>query len=367
MENKKLYFELLYNNKKITNVEYNNTTTIKQIILWISENYKTSDSNIKLFYNRKCISNSPNDYLSNILITQLSQLQSSRIKVQVLPQITLENLQFKERFFQIGNEINSFEITLDLFSKFSSAKAEIFDYFKKLFSELNQHIITSNYLISSENDDLDESLVDERFLFELFPFTEVKTFYFLVKNQSICFYSKLNNLNDPNFSKKVEKVPKVGMFKFPQKDEYFNIIIQTYSKAIKEVEVYNGMKIAELKDKIEEKFYVSKQYQELTYLFYRLDEDNLTIEDYKMKKNSTIYLRGYFFPLFFCDYYTKKISQIYINIASLVSEVIHLIIERFKLNCDVDSIQLLCNGKIIDNERFLIDYNIQKNQTIYFK
>jgi len=367
MDNKKLYFELLYNNKKLTDVEYNNSTTIKQIIKWISDKYKTSDSNIKLFYNKKCISHCHNDPISNILITQLTQLPNSRIKVQVMPQIILENLQIKERFFQIGNETNSFEISLDLFSKFSSAKAEIFDYFQKIFSEFNQQISNANYLISSENDDIDESLIDEKFLFELFPFTEVKSFYFLIKNQSICFYSRYNKINDQMLSNKVEKVPIVGMFKLPNKDECFKIITQTYNKVIKEIEVYNSMKIGELKDKIQEKFYVSKQYQELTYLFYRLDDDNLTIADFKMKKNSTVYLRGFFFPLIFCDYYTKKISQIYINIASLISEIIQLIIDKFKLNCEIDSIQLLCNGKILDNERYLIDYNIQKNQTIYFK
>lgn len=364
MENKKLFFELLYNNKKLTDVEYTNTTTIKQIIKWISDKYNTNDSNIKLIYNKKCINNSLNDPISSILLTQLTQIPNSKIKVQVLPQITLEKVLFKEKFFQIGNESNSFEIQIDLFSKFAFAKAENFNYFQKIFSQFNQQLYTSLYLISSDENDLDHSLVEDKFLFEIFPFTEEKNYYFLIKNQSICFYSKYNTIIDQVIPK---KLPTVGMFKLPQKDESFKIILQTYNKVIKEVEVFNNMKIGELKDKIQEIFYVSKNYQDLTYLFYRLDDDNLTIADYKMKKNSTIYLRGFYFPIIFCDYFTKKVSQIHINIASMISGIIQLIIDKFKLNCEVDSIQLICNGKILDNERFLIDYNIQKNQTIYYK
>jgi hypothetical protein len=168
-------------------------------------------------------------------------------------------------------------------------------------------------------------------------------------------------------SKKIEKVPNVGMFKLPKKDECFKIIIQTYNKVIREVEVYNSMSIGELKDRIQDTFLVSRNYQELTFLFYRLDNDDALVSDYKMKKHSTLYLRGFYFPLIFCDFYTKQKSNLYINIASQINEVIQLIIYKFKLECDADSIQLVCNGKMLDTDRYLIEYNIQKYQTIYFK
>ena len=38
-------FELLYNNKKIIDVEYNSTTTIDLVIKWISEKFKINYKN----------------------------------------------------------------------------------------------------------------------------------------------------------------------------------------------------------------------------------------------------------------------------------------------------------------------------------
>ena len=359
-------FELLYNNKKIIDVEYNSTTTIDLVIKWISEKFKINYKNIKLFYNKKCLNNIQSNLVSSILITQLCQIPNSKTKVQVIPQISLDNVYFKTRFVQIGNEINTFEINADLFSKFSSVKIEVFNFFQKIFTEFNQKLNSANYLISQDNEIPNDSLNDDKFLFENFPYLDEKTFSFLIKHQSICFYSQNSNELKED-SKKIEKLPDVGMFKLPKKDESFKIIIQTYNKIIKEIEVYNMMTIDELKDRIQQIFYVSKNYQELIFLFYKLDDDTLKISDYKMKKNSTVYLRGFYFPLIFCDFYTKQKSHIYINIASLISEIIQIIISKFKLDCDINSIQLICNGKILDCEKYLIEYNIQKYQTIYFK
>ena len=105
----------------------------------------------------------------------------------------------------------------------------------------------------------------------------------------------------------------------------------------------------------------------MTFLFYILDEDSLQICDYKMKRNSTVYLRGFYFPLIFCDFYTKQKIQIYINLACRISEIILNMINKFKLGCDIDSIELVSNGKILDCEKYLIEYNIQIYHTLYFK
>ena len=107
------------------------------------------------------------------------------------------------------------------------------------------------------------------------------------------------------------------------------------------------------------------EYQELFYLVYRLNQDDKQLFKYNIKPKSTIFLRGFYFPIIFSDFYTKKQNYLKINIATKVGELKNELIYKFKIDCD--NIDLICNGKILDNDRFLIEYCIQKLQTIYIK
>lgn len=363
MDLKKSIFELIYNDVKLIDIEYTSSTSVGQIVNIISTKFKINDKLIKLFYDKKQLI--PIDFISKILITQLSQIPNSKMKIIVVPQVNLQKILFKNSFSQIGNESNVFNVEVDIFSKFANAKNEIFNFFQNIFTEFNQKLNSANFLESPDTDFADDILKDEKLIHEIFEFKEEKIFYFLIKFQSIYFYSTLTNLKEEEVKKII--LPNVGMFKLPNKNENFKIIIQTYNTIIKEIEVCNTMTVGELKDKVQEMFLVSKNYQDLTFLFFRLDDDNNTIAYYKMKKYSTVYLRGFYFPVIFCDYYTKQSANIHINIASQISEIIEIIINKFKLDCDSDCVQLICNGKNLDSEKYLIEYNIQKYQTLYFK
>ena len=366
MDVKKYLFELIYNDIKLSDIDYTSSTSVSQIVNFISQKFKIKENLIKLFYDKKSLN--PIDLISKMLVTQLTQIPNSKMKIiQVVPQVNLEKISFKNSFFQIGNESNVFHVDVDLFSKFANVKFEIFEFFQNIFTEFNQKLNSANYLDSPDNEFLDDSLLDDKFVYEIFQFKDEKKFFFLIKFESIYIYSNLSTIKEEE-SKRIVKIPNVGMFKLPNKNETFKIIIQTYSKIIKEIEVCNTMTVGELKDKVQEIFFVSKNYQDLTFLFYRLDVDFNTIDFYKMKKNSTVYLRGFYFPIIFCDYYTKQNANIHINIASQISEIIQIIVKnKFKLDCDIDCVQLICNGKNLDSEKYLIEYNIQKYQTIYFK
>ena len=137
MEIKKKFFELIYNNEKIGEFEYNETTKIAQIKIMISQKLKINNNYIKLFYNKKSLLEE--DLISSIL-PQTTQIPNSKIKIQVIPQISLDIIPFKLKFIQIGNESNTFELCGDIFSKFSILKIEIFNFFQKIFTQFNQKI-----------------------------------------------------------------------------------------------------------------------------------------------------------------------------------------------------------------------------------
>ena len=224
----------------------------------ISQKLKINNNYIKLFYNKKSLLEE--DLISSIL-PQTTQIPNSKIKIQVIPQISLDIIPFKLKFIQIGNESNTFELCGDIFSKFSILKIEIFNFFQKIFTQFNQKLNSANYFISQENEISDESLKDILTFNEIFPFQIEKTFAFLIKHQSICFYSKFSYSPLNKDLKHSEKIPDVGMFKLPKNDEIFKIIIQTYNKIIKEIEVYNSMTIGQLKDKVQDILNVSKNYK----------------------------------------------------------------------------------------------------------
>ena len=127
------------------------------------------------------------------------------------------------------------------------------------------------------------------------------------------------------------------------------------------------MNIGQLKSLIEEKFMVKKEYQELLYLVYKLNNDEKQLKDYYIRPKGIIFLRGFYFPIIFVDYYEKKNKNVLsINIAEQIQYIRDEIINRLNLEKDF-KYQLIFNGKILEDENYLIDYNIQKMQTIYFK
>ena len=150
-------------------------------------------------------------------------------------------------------------------------------------------------------------------------------------------------------------------------NQKFSIVIQTYNHVVKEIDVFPEMKIGELKSLIEEKFMVKKEYQELLYLVYKLNNDEKQLKDYYIRPKGIIFLRGFYFPVIFVDFYEKKNKNILsINIAEQIQYIKDEIILRLNLEKDF-KYQLIFNGKILEDENYLIDYNIQKMQTIYFK
>ncbi len=150
-------------------------------------------------------------------------------------------------------------------------------------------------------------------------------------------------------------------------NQKFSIVIQTYNHVVKEIDVFPEMKIGELKSLIEEKFMVKKEYQELLYLVYKLNNDEKQLKDYYFRPKGIVFLRGFYFPIIFVDYYEKKNKNVLsINIAEQIQYIRDEIINRLNLEKDF-KYQLIFNGKILEDENYLIDYNIQKMQTIYFK
>jgi hypothetical protein len=150
-------------------------------------------------------------------------------------------------------------------------------------------------------------------------------------------------------------------------NQKFSIVIQTYNHVVKEIDVFPEMKIGELKSLIEEKFMVKKEYQELLYLVYKLNNDEKQLKDYYFRPKGIVFLRGFYFPIIFVDYYEKKNKNVLsINIAEQIQYIRDEIINRLNLEKDF-KYQLIFNGKILEDENYLIDYNIQRMQTIYFK
>ena len=147
----------------------------------------------------------------------------------------------------------------------------------------------------------------------------------------------------------------------------FSVVVQTYNHAVKELEVFPEMKIGELKILIEKNLMIKKEYQELLYLVYKLNNDDKQLKDYYIRPKGIIFLRGFYFPIIFVDYYEKKNKNVLsINIAEQIQYIKDEIILRLNLEKDF-KYQLIFNGKILDDENYLIDYNIQKMQAIYFK
>ena len=192
----------------------------------------------------------------------------------------------KFKFSQLENESNFFEISLDINkTTINDFKSKIFEFFKKLLKEeLNMHINSCEFYKDNNSNLFFNN--NNQTLKTYFPNNDL-TFYFLIQEQKINFYKNKpnlqllfpelyeeineeedNNNNNENIIEIRKNIPNGKTFK---------VIIQTYAHLIKEIQVYPEMTIGELKEEIERVFKVRKEYQELLYLVYRLNDDNKLI------------------------------------------------------------------------------------------
>ncbi len=201
------------------------------------------------------------------------------------------------------------------------------------------------------------------------------SFYFLLQEQKINFYKNKPNLQllFPELYEEINEEEDnnnnnnniIEIRKNIPNGKTFKVIIQTYAHLIKEIQVYPEMTIGELKEEIERVFKVRKEYQELLYLVYRLNDDNKLVKDYYIRPNGIIFLRGFYFPLLFVDFYQRKNKNlIAVNIAEKVECVKNEILNKLNLQQNFD---LIFNGKVLNDDSYLIDYYVQKMQIIYFR
>ena len=280
----------------------------------------------------------------------------------------------KFKFSQLENESNFFEISLDINkTTVNDFKSKIFEFFKNLLKEeLNMHINSCEFYKDNNSNLFFNN--NNQTLKTYFPNNDL-TFYFLIQEQKINFYKNKpnlqllfpelyeeineeedNNNNNENIIEIRKNIPNGKTFK---------VIIQTYAHLIKEIQVYPEMTIGELKEEIERVFKVRKEYQELLYLVYRLNDDNKLVKDYYIRPNGIIFLRGFYFPLLFVDFYQRKNKNlIAVNIAEKVECVKNEILNKLNLQQNFD---LIFNGKVLNDDSYLIDYYVQKMQIIYFR
>jgi len=280
----------------------------------------------------------------------------------------------KFKFSQLENESNFFEISLDINkTTINDFKSKIFEFFKNLLKEeLNMHINSCEFYKDNNSNLFFNN--NNQTLKTYFPNNDL-TFYFLIQEQKINFYKNKpnlqllfpelyeeineeedNNNNNENIIEIRKNIPNGKTFK---------VIIQTYAHLIKEIQVYPEMTIGELKEEIERVFKVRKEYQELLYLVYRLNDDNKLVKDYYIRPNGIIFLRGFYFPLLFVDFYQRKNKNlIAVNIAEKVECVKNEILNKLNLQQNFD---LIFNGKVLNDDSYLIDYYVQKMQIIYFR
>ena len=89
------------------------------------------------------------------------------------------------------------------------------------------------------------------------------------------------------------------------------------------------------------------------------------IKNYYIRPNGIIFLRGFYFPLLFVDFYQRKNKNlIAVNIAEKVECVKNEILNKLNLQQNFD---LIFNGKVLNDDSYLIDYYVQKMQIIYFR
>ena len=352
--------EIIYNKKLLFNYPYTSSSTLKDLKKFISSKYFLDLNDIILFQNA-------------------SQLKDDNIQIALLAKkskkIEMKNIISKFKFYQMENESNFFDLDVDLIdTTLEQFHLLVSTFFKQKMEEFNFNI--SNFEFFDEN----KPFFDNKKIFHMHfkeKYKEPK-FYFLIKDCSLYFNSKnfikeenneINN-NDNNQiinNNEIKDEKEILLRKNVEAGKTFKIIIQTYNHLIKEIEVYPEMKIDELKNIIEKNFMVSKEHQELLYIIYKLDENEKMLKDYYIRPNGVVFLRGYYFPLVFVDYFNKKNKNVIsINIAEQIKYIRKKIISLLNLE-DNYNYKLMLNGRTLDDNDYLINSNVQRMQMIYFK
>ena len=346
---------IIYNKKKLCSFPYKPASSIKDLKKLLQEKYFLLPEDIILSHNEKIIND--NEAKLNSILTNSKDINMKSI---------ISNF----KFCQMENEENSFDFNFDILdTTVDEFQSKVSKFFKQKMDEFNFNISKFEFF------DEDKPFFDKKNNFHMHfkeKYKEPK-FYFLIKDCSIHFNSKshimeksLNEIEEMKEEMKEEK-EEIELRKNVEAGKCFKIIIQTYNHLIKEVEVYPEMTIDELKNLIEKIFMVSKEHQELLYLVYKLDDNTKQIKDYYIRPNGIIFLRGYYFPLVFVDYFNRKNKNVIsVNIAEQIKYIRKKIINLLNLE-DNYHYKLLLNGRTLDDNDYLINSNVQRMQMIYFK
>ena len=347
---------IIYSKKTLCSFPYKPDSTLKDLKNLLHDKYFFSLEDIIFTKNDKILKDD-NAKLNSILSTSKNK------------EITLKNIISKFKFCQIENETNCFNFDFDILdTSIEQFQTHISKFFKEKMDEINFNISKFEFF------DDKKPFFDPKKTFHMHfkeKYKEPK-FYFLVCDCAMHFNSKSFpneiNFDDDGIEEEIkEEKEEIELRKNVESGKCFKIIIQTYNHLIKEVEVYPEMTIDALKDIIEKVFMVSKEHQELLYLVYRLDDNNKQIKDYYIRPNGIVFLRGYYFPLVFVDYFNKKNKNVIsINIAEQIKYIKKKIINLLNLE-DNYNYKFILNGKTLDDDDYLINSNVQRMQMIYFK
>ena len=349
---------IIYNKKTLCSYPYKPEYSLKDIKKLLHDKY---------FFTPEDIIFSQNDQTLNDENAKLKSLLNKS------KNLTMKNIISNFKFCQMENEGNSFNFNFDIIdTSIDEFQEKISQFFKQKMDEF--HFNISKFEFFEE----DKPFFDNKKAFHLHfkeKYKEPK-FYFLIQDCAMHFNSK-PFINDKFYVEEEEITEDIDegkeekefieLRKNVEAGKCFKIIIQTYNHLIKEVEVYPEMTIDSLKSLIEKMFMVSKEHQELLYLVYKLDDNSKQIKDYYIRPNGIIFLRGYYFPLVFVDYFDRKNKNVIcINIAEQIKYIRRKIINLLKLE-DNYNYKLLLNGRTLDDDDYLINSNVQRMQMIYFK
>ena len=349
--------DIIYNKKLLHSFPIPPSSSLKDLKKLISSKYFLNIDDIILLQNSAIIKDDN---------TKISSLMKNSKKIE------MKNIISKFKFYQMENESNFFDLDVDIIdTTLDQFHALVSTFFKQKMEEFNFNI--------SEFEFFDDAkpFFDKNKIFHTHfkeKYKEPK-FYFLIKDCAMHFNSK-NYIEQEKIEEENEEINKdeiieekkeISLRKNVECGKTFKVIIQTYNHLIKEIEVYPEMTIDVLKNLIEKNFMVSKDHQELLYLIYKLDQDEKMLKDYYIRPNGIIFLRGYYFPLVFVDYFNKKNKNVIsINIAEQIKYIRKKIISSLNLE-DNYNYKLMLNGKTLNDDDYLINSNVQRMQMIYFK
>jgi hypothetical protein len=348
--------EIIYQNNKIIQFPYSGNTTVADLRSFLLNEIKCKE--IELIYNKKELFEDGKT-LSSFIITSLGKLSTEKIRVKIAPLIHINTIKKKVTFYQLENNSNKYELDCDILSPLSEFSNQVGAFFIKNLEEYNYKINQYYFYESLEKEsNIFTDMNLPVYKNEIFSNEEI-IFYFLLKNSSIIFYRSSYESKDNNKEK-----AEIQLRKNTSSGQNFNIIIQTYNSYVQELEVNHDMTVHELKKKIEETMNINENYQELLYLVYKLKNEKKLCE-YYIRPHGIVFLRGYYFPIVFTDLYSKTRKLLEINIAEQVFQVKNKLSKILTL--DSNSISLISNGRELEDDKYLIDYNVQKLQNIYFK